>query len=126
MLKSSHQRDAILKELCSRYDHPTAEQLYLELKQSMPNLSLATVYRNLNLLESEGLVLRIKTSGGDRFDGQIKNHYHFTCEKCGSIIDIELSECDINSLPLPFGGIIRSHSLMYYGLCAECASKENE
>ena len=68
MLKNSRQREAILSSLCSRKDHPTAEQLFLDLKGEYPSLSLATVYRNLKVLEKEGELIRFHTDTGDRFD----------------------------------------------------------
>ena len=58
MQRHSKQRDAVLANLCSRCDHPTAEDIYFSLKSSMPALSLATVYRNLAALESAGKIIR--------------------------------------------------------------------
>ena len=68
-VKHSKQREAILSELRSRKDHPTAEDLYFTLKAEMPNLSLGTVYRNLNMLASDGVILKISFEGADRYDG---------------------------------------------------------
>ena len=120
-LKSSQQRDAILDNLKNRYDHPTAETLYLDLKKEMPALSLATVYRNLKVLESEGLLIRIPGNDAEHYDGNFNNHYHLTCSNCKSIIDIEVKgEQVIDTLPHNFGGDIICHSLMYFGICPEC------
>lgn len=117
----SKQREMILSLLQSRYDHPTCEMLYLDLKKVMPAISLATVYRNLRLLENEGKIRCIPAKNAEHFDGNSSTHYHLTCTECGRIIDIELQNCDcIHSLPLDFGGEIRSHSLMYFGLCPQC------
>ena len=55
--RKSKQRDAIISELCSRYDHPTAMELYLSVREVIPNLSLGTLYRNLSQLEENGMVL---------------------------------------------------------------------
>jgi len=121
-LKSSKQRDAILQELQGRYDHPTAETLYLDLKQQMPQLSLATVYRNLKVLEREGLVMRILAQDAEHFDGNFQNHYHMTCQKCSKIMDLELNGSEvIDRLPTRFGGEIKSHTLMYFGVCPDCS-----
>lgn len=120
-LKNSKQRDAILRSLQCRYDHPTAEQIYLDLKQEYPSLSLATVYRNLNLLVEHGVVMRIPTVEADRFDGNSQLHYHFHCNVCGDLIDISINQPDfINSLPNDFDGEITSHSLMFHGVCSKC------
>lgn len=120
-LRSSKQRDAVLKDLQSRYDHPTAEDIYLSVKKEVSSISLATVYRNLKLLESEGLILKIPTGESDRFDGHTHSHYHFTCSDCHRVIDLEVEESvEIDSLPKNFDGTITAHSLMFYGICKEC------
>ena len=68
MLKRSKQRESIKKFLISRYDHPTAETVYMNIKEEFPNISLGTVYRNLNLLTNLGEAVKISTpDGGDRF-----------------------------------------------------------
>lgn len=120
--RNSKQRTAILNELRSRYDHPTAEQLYCDLKAQVPTLSLATVYRNLKQLEESGDIMRLFCGDANYFDGNAKNHYHLTCKVCGSVIDLEIKDSGlINRLPSPFGGRVISHSLMFFGLCKACA-----
>ncbi len=89
MLKHSVQRDSILNFLSARHDHPTAETIYLGVRQELPNISLATVYRNLTLLDDIGLIQRIRTGNGpDRFDGHPEPHNHFICRECGKVIDL--------------------------------------
>ena len=120
-LRNSKQRDAVLRNLSERYDHPTAEDVYLDLKKEMPSISLATVYRNLRLLESEGLILKISTEESDRFDGHTHSHYHFTCNGCRRVLDLELKEsAGVNSLVKDFGGTVTGHSLMFFGYCPDC------
>ena len=120
--KFSRQREAILTQLRSRRDHPTAEELYLSLKPNMPNLSLGTVYRNLNLLAEEGIIMKISSDGADRFDATVKTHYHLQCTKCGRLFDLEMP---------PFEEIekkaqsvadckITSHQLNFIGVCRDC------
>ena len=124
-LKTSKQREAILSNLQARCDHPTAEQLYLDLKSQYPALSLATVYRNLKLLEKNGSVKRIVGIEADRLEGSTKQHYHLICNSCGQLIDLQINQNQsINSFPLPFGGEIISHDLMYYGICPKCKAKQ--
>ena len=79
MLKRSKQRESIKKFLISRYDHPTAETVYMNIKEEFPNISLGTVYRNLSLLADIGEIQKLSTGiGPDRFDGNPKPHYHFS------------------------------------------------
>lgn len=125
-IKRSRQRDAILKELKSRRDHPTAEDLYLSLKKDIPNLSLGTVYRNLSLLEKEGEILKISDDGADRYDGTVASHFHFSCLRCGKISDVFLPQ---NTLPLTddainsIHGTVEKYSLTIFGICSECENK---
>ena len=82
MLKRSKQRESIKKFLISRYDHPTAETVYMNIKEEFPNISLGTVYRNLSLLADIGEIQKLSTGiGPDRFDGNPKPHYHFICKE---------------------------------------------
>ena len=77
-LKYSRQREAIKDYLSSVTTHPTADTVYLNVKQEFPNISLGTVYRNLNLLAEIDDAIKISTpNGGDRFDGRTMPHYHF-------------------------------------------------
>lgn len=125
-LKHSKQRDAILFELCSRKDHPTAEELYLSLKTTMPNLSLGTVYRNLSMLASDRKILKISLEGADRFDGNKELHYHFLCNQCGRVTDLEMPVFDnINSQAQVYTtGHIEAHELLFSGVCDECLKNQ--
>ena len=119
-LRNSKQRDAVLKDLQLRFDHPTAEDVYLSVKKAVPSISLATVYRNLKLLESEGLILRIPTGDSDRYDGHTHNHYHFTCKDCRKVLDLDIGDRSPVTEPTDFDGTITGHSLMFFGLCSKC------
>ena len=123
MIKHSRQREAIRENLISRYDHPTAETVYMDIKEDFPNISLGTVYRNLSLLSDLGEIQKIATGAGpDRFDGNPKPHCHFQCRTCSSVLDIpfeypkELNEHVAKSFP----GIIEGNSIQFFGLCPSC------
>ena len=120
--KHSRQRDAILNELRSRVDHPTAEELYFSLKKELPNLSLGTVYRNLSALAEDGIIMKIEGDGADRFDGNCINHYHFRCEKCGKVTDMCMPIFDnIENQAQGFAdGTITSHKIIFSGVCSDC------
>jgi len=85
------QRVTIFRALARRRDHPTAEALYEELaRQSSPDLSLATVYKNLHLFESIGVARAVATPDGRaRFDVPLVPHHHLYCTGCGAVVDVE-------------------------------------
>lgn len=125
-LKYSRQREAIKDYLATSRSHPTADMVYMHVKKEFPNISLGTVYRNLNLLSDLGEILKLTTpDGGDRFDGQTHDHYHFHCRSCGCVYDIEVDPdtiSQINDLASSnFDGTIESHSLLFSGICSKCS-----
>ncbi len=126
MTKHSRQRDAVYDNLCLRKDHPTAEEIYLSLKPILPTLSLATVYRNLSMLEDEGKIIRIGSGGTARYDADMSEHQHLLCEKCGKVFDIMI-KCDgiIDKGAEKFNGKIDSYSVLYKGCCSDCLGKTN-
>jgi Fur family peroxide stress response transcriptional regulator len=86
----SRKREAILAKICSTNNHPTADWVYQELKPEHPDLSLATVYRNIALFKEEGDVVSVGTvNGQERFDGNTHPHGHFVCQHCQTVIDID-------------------------------------
>ncbi len=123
MLKYSKQRECIKKYLETHRTHPTAETVYLDIKQDFPNISLGTVYRNLNLLADMGEISRISPGNGpDHYDGDSTPHYHFICQKCGKVMDIEMPhQTQLDELASThFDGAITSHVTHFFGLCPEC------
>lgn len=127
MLKYSRQRESIKNFLMNRCDHPTAETVYLSIREEYPNISLGTVYRNLSLLADIGEILKISSgSGPDRFDARITPHYHFFCKECGRVMDLEMGSIDhINVIASHnFGGRIDGSVTHFFGKCPECVEKE--
>ncbi|MGO5053826.1 Fur family transcriptional regulator [Lachnospiraceae bacterium LCP25S3_G4] len=125
-LKFSRQRESIKNYLASTCEHPTADTVYLHVKEEYPNISLGTVYRNLNLLADIGEAIKIATpDGGDRFDGRTFPHNHFICNSCGKVIDLEMDNIDhINDIAgQKFDGYIESHTTLFYGKCGDCIQK---
>ncbi len=124
--KRSKQRERILEVLKETKAHPTADWVYQRLKPEMPNLSLGTVYRNLNLLADQGKIQRMPIgSNSDRFDGDTSGHYHLVCEECGSVQDLGLpSFTEIDKLALKHTKFkIMRHHLQFYGICENCQNK---
>jgi len=90
-LKVTPQRIAIYRELASRSDHPSAEELFESLKNKIEGISLTTVYRTLSSLEKAGLVVRVPTLKDKvHYDAKLEPHSHFVCVKCGAIYDIDI------------------------------------
>lgn len=121
--KRSKQREAVLKVLCNTVSHPTADWIYRQVREVIPNISLGTVYRNLSVLAEDGLLIKLDVGDGiDRFDACCAPHYHFVCDCCRKVSDIaipyteELDEAAEKLASLK----IRKHELIFYGLCAEC------
>ena len=124
MIKYSRQRESIVNFLASRTDHPTAETIYQNIKKEFPNISLGTVYRNLNFLVDHGEALRLDMGdGNDHFDGNVMPHNHFFCRKCHHVLDLEMD--GINHIDVianaGFDGIIEGHTIYFTGLCPDCA-----
>ena len=89
-IRYSYQREKIYSYLEANKMHPTAEAIYNDLREQIPNLSLGTVYRNLKLLEDLGKIRRVSTpQGPDRYDAICSDHVHFICQTCGAFQDFE-------------------------------------
>ena len=122
----SHQREAIIHFLSTRKDHPTAEVIYSELKKDMPNLSLGTVYRNLNLLANMGRIKKFSAlDGSEHFDGNAAPHQHLICTECGSVDDIDIGDTRFLNKQASenYGSEISEHEIFFYGKCVRCKDK---
>ncbi|MBE6632132.1 MAG: transcriptional repressor [Ruminococcaceae bacterium] len=122
--KHSKQREAVKNLLKSVCCHPTAEWIYTELKKEHPNISLATVYRNLNVLCQMGEAVKIEVGDGTvRYDGMPENHYHFLCSECHDVMDVSRGELEgINKeIENKYNVTVDTHSIVFYGKCKKCA-----
>lgn len=125
-LKYSRQRECIKNFLMSRYDHPTADIIYMNVREEFPNISLGTVYRNLALLTELGEIIKISSEeGADRFDGHVEPHSHFICKKCHAVLDIKMENEDFinEEAQKCFPGIIEGHTIHFQGICHDCVEK---
>jgi len=123
MLRKTKQREAILEVLRSTTSHPAADWIYDKVRKEIPDISLGTVYRNLKLLRECGEILEIDLgSTSSRFDGNPANHYHFRCEKCRRIFDIDepVDEKINEKIARKTGFKVLHHWLEFRGLCKEC------
>ncbi len=122
-LKYSRQRQVIKDFLMTRKDHPTADVVYMNVRQEYPNISLGTVYRNLTLLSDIGEIQRLRLGDGiDHFDADTSKHYHFVCTRCSSVIDLEMDDIDdiIKTANAKFDGEVEGHVTYFYGICGKC------
>lgn len=123
-LKYSRQRESIKACLMARNDHPTADALYTSIRREYPNISLGTVYRNLNLLVELGEINKLTCGdGADHFDADTTPHYHFVCRNCGQVCDLSLKPMDhINDLARKHAeGCVDGHTIFFYGICKNCS-----
>ncbi|MCF8001248.1 MAG: transcriptional repressor [Halanaerobiales bacterium] len=122
--RMTKQRKTILKVLKNTDSHPTADSIYEEVKKEIPNISLGTVYRNLNLLADKGKITVINYANDQsHYDGNTENHYHFRCNDCGNVFDLELNLIDRkinNKVENNTNFIVNNHRLEFYGLCPSC------
>ena len=81
------QKLKILEYLKSVKTHPNVETIYTHVKKQLPTITLATIYRNLNLMADNGEILKLEINNEFRFDGDTSHHQHCVCKKCGIIID---------------------------------------
>ncbi|OEU47215.1 MAG: transcriptional repressor [Desulfobulbaceae bacterium S3730MH12] len=126
-MRLTTQRQIILEELGKVTSHPTANEVYDMVRKRLPRIGLGTVYRNLELLAENGIILKLEVGGTQkRFDATIESHYHIRCSVCGRVddVDIEVQE-EINETAAKSCDYkILGHHIEFSGICNECSAKE--
>ena len=121
--RDTKQREAILRVLKNTRSHPTADQLYDEVRKEIPNISKGTVYRNLQVLQENGDVSELNLKGTlSRYEAKRESHYHFRCEKCGRVFDLDEpvnNELD-ERVAKRTGFKVTHHQTEFRGLCKDC------
>ncbi|RMG69094.1 MAG: transcriptional repressor [Calditrichaeota bacterium] len=123
-LNVTYQRLLIFKHLMKTKNHPTAEEIYREVIQEYPSLSMATVYKILETLTQHNLIAKVNPLHGEaRYDGDPRPHHHLVCVSCKKIVDVP--ENGLNHLPLPevANFKVMGYRVQFEGLCDECAGK---
>lgn len=128
--KHFRKRDAILTCLKMSHAHPSAEELFTQLKPQIPDLSIGTVYRNLTLFKQQGLATSVATvKGVERFDANTMPHVHFICRECDAVIDLN-SICVPQQLTATVeadGGCqVDGCQLSFTGICKNCINNQQK
>ncbi len=122
--RKTRQRAVIMEILRKGGCHPTAEEIYQEARKVLPNISLGTVYRNLNFLREQGMVREIRSNSesSSLFEGKCAPHAHFHCTKCQAVFDIPLPHCleELEWNGKPEISTVKSLDLHVIGACREC------
>ena len=125
--KHFKKREAILECLRSTGSHPTAEWVHAQLRETYPDISLGTVYRNLALFKEQGLIVSLGTVGGvERFDANTQPHVHFICNGCHRVDDLpemEIPESLCSAADRCSGGHAEVCHMSFTGTCRECLAE---
>lgn len=127
-LRLTAQRRVICRYLASTETHPTAQEIYEELKPTFPSLSLATVYNTLEALVELGAVHALGDAGDNatHYDADIEPHLNLACVRCHRIIDLPLAQLSAleEEARRRTGYRMLGARIMYYGLCPDCQREE--
>ena len=127
-MRTTKQREAVREAVRRLGCHPSADAVYEEVRKEMPGISLGTVYRNLRLLSEAGELATLDVAGSaSRYDACTHEHYHFRCEKCGRLLDVNAPvDPDLDRRVQESTGLsVRCHVLEFRGLCENCQQDES-
>ncbi|MBI4188597.1 MAG: transcriptional repressor [Chloroflexi bacterium] len=126
ILKRTKQKEAILTVLRNTTFHPTAIWIFEVVRKEIPNISLATVYRNLKQLAERDQVLELQFDGSmSHFDGRTDKHSHFICDDCGCIFDVDETGNELSDQIARKTGLKISHyRLVFHGVCRMCQTNQ--
>lgn len=120
--RETRQRKVVYETIKNTQSHPTADWIFERVRNTVPKISLGTVYRNLSVLKEEGLINEIY--GNDRrahYDATVTPHAHFICSDCGSILDVHSKiDLDWRSLKELVGCEVAAQRVEFLGVCAAC------
>ncbi len=121
--RHSKQRETILAMLRSTRAHPTADQIYDEVRKQVPRISKGTVYRDLKILQEDGAVKELSLPDTvSRFDATTEPHYHFRCDRCKRVFDLDepVDQALDERVANRTGYKVTHHELEFRGLCRDC------
>jgi Fur family peroxide stress response transcriptional regulator len=126
--KATPQRIAICRFAASSREHPTAARIYNEVRKQHPTVSLATVYKTIDILKEHHIIQELAIVDGDkRFDSNMKAHLNLICVKCGEIRDSDnpVIKDSVEKAAEEERFNITGQNLTLYGVCHQCAVNEN-
>ena len=128
MMRLTTQRQIILEELSKVKTHPTASELYDMVRKRLPRIGLGTVYRNLELMAENGMILKLEVGGTQkRFDATTDTHYHIRCFSCGKVDDIDTPVMDdlVREAAAATSYEVIGHHIEFSGQCPACQKSPN-
>lgn len=115
--RNTLQKEMVFKTIQDIDKHATADEIYLYINKFHPNISRATVYRNLNVLVEEGLITKVEMPNGPTyFDKRIDKHHHVKCIKCKQIYDVDISIPELENCGMEY-------DIYFKGICPKCKEK---
>lgn len=121
--RNTAQKRTIL-EAAHSLNHPTAEEIYLAVREKCPKVSRATVYRNVRTMSEKGVLLRLPmTDAPDHYDITLTPHYHVLCTECGSLRDVDVPYQAEMDHVVAEGFKITGHEIIFKGVCASCLKR---
>lgn len=128
--RSTRQRRAIVEAIHALADHPTAEDIFFEVRKGLPTISLGTVYRNLSILVEQGDVAELSTGASRRYDGTTDRHSHIVCTVCGAICDVwppdGPTQAIVSFAEATSGYRTVWHRTELFGVCPGCREGERQ
>ena len=125
--RNTRQKETVRAVFMKMRTHPTAESVVEEVRRTDPTIGRATVYRILASMTKHGEILKVPVSdGADRFDFNVMPHSHVKCDVCGAVDDVFTVEPDDAIPPIrdARGFTITRKTVLYYGVCPECAKDD--
>jgi Fur family peroxide stress response transcriptional regulator len=121
---------AVLHAVQASSHHPTAQEIYDDVRHTRPNIGLASVYRILHTLTAQGMIREVGRSDETRYDGQVARHDHAICTECGALIDlptaIALAQENLETIAQAAGIALESYEVRLYGQCTACQAHHKQ
>ncbi len=127
--RNTVQKNLVRNAVCEMKRHVTANEVYEFIKENHPKIGKGTVYRNLDILTSEGALRKVEVADGpNRFDFTLKNHYHVICVKCGEVSDVDMDEIPdlLEKIHNTHGMEFLEYDISFKGVCPKCSAKIKE